>query len=66
MNPIPAKVAKRAVGGDARRERLVVEVEEKVVLCFTETRELLTEDTIAEEAGFVRVRVLGLRWRGFA
>ena len=55
MNPIPTGDAEntgvdagRTVGGDARRERLVAEGKEPVVLCFTGTRELLPEDAIAE------------------
>jgi len=55
LNPIPAGDTGntsvdtgRTVGGDARRERLVAEGEEPVVLRFTGTRELLPEDAIVE------------------
>jgi len=55
LNPIPAEDTEnnvvdtgRAIGGDARHERLVAEVEEKVVLRFTGTRKLLPKDTIVD------------------
>ena len=55
LNPVPAEDIGRAIvdadrtaGDAARRERLVAEGEEPVVLRFTGTRELLPEDAIAE------------------
>ena len=55
MNPIPTEDTGRAVvdasrtaGDAARRERLVAKGEESMVLRFAGTRELLSEDAIAE------------------
>jgi len=48
LNPIPAEEPGRTIGGDSKRERLVAEGEELVVLHFMGTRELLPEDTIVE------------------
>jgi len=55
VNPIPAEDTERAVvdagktaGDAAKRERLVAEVEEMVVLHFAGTGELLPEDAIVE------------------
>jgi len=55
LNSIPAKDAGntgvdagKTIGSDTRRERLVAEGEEPVVLHFIGMRELLPEDAIAE------------------
>ena len=55
MNSIPAKDAGntgvdagKTIGSDTRRERLVAEGEESMLLHFTGTRELLPEDAIAK------------------